>query len=332
MKNLNKPLKITIIVVASLLALIILALGGFSAWQGFKHISFYKDAEKEFRIPGLWGGSVPQGFEYLPEIETFLYTGYHKDGVSPSMVYVIPEDGEGKDRKIELFEKDGSAFTSHVGGISVYGDYVYIADGKGVAIFELIDILNVDNKATQISYFENDFQVAFVEVKGDSLYLGNFYRAVDYETPESHHIVTPNGDKNTAMIYEYQLDPLTSYPASILPKRAFSITDAIQGMTFGEEGEIILSSSWGLTTSHLYVYDYTRAKTGTYALSENYEIELVYLDGYCMTSDIIAPPMAEEIVYHDGDIYIMSESASMKYIFGKITNGAWCYAYEYKDN
>ncbi len=331
MKNLSKPLKITIIVVASLLALIILALGGFSAWQGIKHASFYARADKEFRIPGLWGGSVPQGFEYLPEIDTFLYTGYHKDGTSPSMVYIIPEGGEGKDRKVELYKSDGSAFTSHVGGISVYGDYVYIADGKRVAIFELIDILNVDNKATQIGSFTNDFGVAFVEVKGDSLFVGNFYRPVDYETPAPHHITTPSGDKNTAMIYEYALSPETGYPVSAYPVKAFSITDAIQGMTFGEEGEIILSSSWGLTTSHLYVYDYSRAKTGTYNVTDTYSVELIYLDSYCMTSDIIAPPMAEEIVYDDGDIYIMSESASMKYIFGKITNGAWCYAYEYKD-
>lgn len=331
MKKLSKPLKITIIVVASLLALIILALGGFSAWQGIKYAKFYAKADKEFRIPGLWGGSIPQGFEYLPEIETFLYTGYHKDGVSPSMVYIIPENGEGENRKVELYGADGSPFTSHVGGITVYGDRVYIADGKSVAIFELIDILNVDNKATQIGSFENDFQIAFVEVKGDSLFVGNFYRAVDYETPKSHHITTPSGDKNTAMIYEYALDPLTLYPVSAYPQRAFSITDAIQGMTFGEEGEIILSSSWGLTTSHLRVYDYSRAKTDTYWVNDAYAVELVYLDSYCLVSDIEAPPMAEEIVYHDGDIYIMTESASMKYIFGKITNGSWCYAYEYRD-
>ena len=39
-----------------------------------------------------------------------------------------------------------------------------------------------------------------------------------------------------------------------------------------------------------------------------------------------APPMAEEIIFVDGKLMIMSESASMKYIFGNLTGGRWCYA------
>ena len=36
--------------------------------------------------------------------------------------------------------------------------------------------------------------------------------------------------------------------------------------------------------------------------------------------------MAEEIIFKDGKLLIMSESASMKYIFGNFTGGRWCYA------
>ena len=330
----NKPLKITLIVLGAIVAFLLLVFALFYMVESIIYSDFYSRADDEFAIPGLWGQSVPQGFEYIEEMDTFLYTGYAKDGESPSMVYIMPEGGEGKARCVELFEKDGTNFTSHVGGITVYGEYAYIADGKSLAIFELIDILNVDNKATKLDSIEIDFGVAFVEAHGDRLFAGNFYRAQDYETPETHHITTPSGDENTAIIYEYAMNPETGYPVSIVPQRAYSITDAIQGMTVGPNGEIFLSSSWGLTTSHIYVYKTDSAKTGKFTVPVNeidasFEVPLIYLDSHCLIKDIEAPPMAEEIVYHDGKIYILTEAASMKYLFGKLTGAYNCYAYEY---
>ena len=38
--------------------------------------------------------------------------------------------------------------------------------------------------------------------------------------------------------------------------------------------------------------------------------------------------MSEEIILKDGRIVIMTESASNKYIFGKITSGRRIYGYE----
>ena len=38
--------------------------------------------------------------------------------------------------------------------------------------------------------------------------------------------------------------------------------------------------------------------------------------------------MSEEIVYKDGRIYIMTESASNKYIFGKFMSGIEVYSYK----
>ena len=38
--------------------------------------------------------------------------------------------------------------------------------------------------------------------------------------------------------------------------------------------------------------------------------------------------MAEELVYKDGKVYIMNESASSKYIFGKFTSGNYVHTYK----
>ena len=330
MKKMNKATKITLITVCSVLAFVFLVLIGFSIGENIVFADFYKDADKEFKIPGLWGGSVPQGFEYIEEGGVFLYTGYHKDTESPSMVYIISDNGEGKPRKIDLYDKDGKPFTSHVGGITVYGDYAYIADGKGFSLFELADIFDTDDKATMLDKIDNDFGVAFVEAIGNKLYVGNFYRAVDYETPASHHIETPNGDKNSALIYVYDLNPETSYPVSIYPTEAYSITDAIQGMTIDENGKIFLSTSWGLSKSHIYIYDETNASKGTFKTPNGDEIPLTFLDSKCKVDDITSPPMAEEIVCKDGKVYIIGESASMKYLFGKFTGGNYVYSYNYE--
>lgn len=326
----NKTGKIILIIVSALLALVFVALCGFSAYMAYTYRDFYKNSSKGFKIPGLGlDGCVPQGFEYLPEIDTFLYTGYHKDGESPSMIFVMPQGGKGEARKIELYKADGTAFNGHVGGITVYGEYVYIADGYSVALFDIYDILDSDGEATQISSFDNDFQVAFVEVHNGDLYVGNFYRAGDYETPKSHHITTPNGDQNTAMIYVYSLRESTGLPFSAYPWAVFSITDAIQGMAFGDNGEVFLSSSWGLSTSKIYVYNLNQMTTEPHRLENGKQLSIHYLDSGCLIETIEAPPMAEEIVYIDGNLYIMNESASMKYLFGKLMNGHWCYAYEY---
>lgn len=330
-------LKIIACVLCVIIVLTAIAIIGFSIGENLVFMDFYKNAEKSFKIPGLWSGSVPQGFEYLPEFDTFIYTGYQKDQEGATSVFIMPEHGKGDVREIKLLNSDGTNYTGHAGGITIYGQNTFIAASGGVDIFSTMDILDTNMTATKVGRIETGFNVAFCEVYGNKLFVGNFYRPVDYETPLNHRITTPCGDKNTAVIYEYTLNEtgmpkkfIPSLDITFLPDRVYSITDQIQGLAFTNEGEMILSSSYGLAKSHLYVYRVDEnAKKGIYNLG-GYELELCYLDSSCLTDDIIAPPMAEEIVYIDGDIYIMNESASMKYIFGKFTGGAWCYKYNYK--
>ena len=50
------------------------------------------------------------------------------------------------------------------------------------------------------------------------------------------------------------------------------------------------------------------------------------LDSSVLKTDLKIAPMSEEIEIVDGKLYVMCESASNKYIFGKFTGGKWCYA------
>ena len=101
------------------------------------------------------------------------------------------------------------------------------------------------------------------------------------------------------------------------------------------EGSIVLSTSWGLSPSHLYFYpralqELYSVPEKTYRIGET-EVPLYYLESSILQKTVKAPPMAEELVYQDGKILIMNESASDKYIFGKLTRGKYVYGYEVKE-
>ena len=92
----------------------------------------------------------------------------------------------------------------------------------------------------------------------------------------------------------------------------------------------MLSTSYGFAASHLLTYqispenmfDAARANAnGDAALTffvDGRSVPLFFLDSTNLVSDLEAPPMTEGIEYHDGRVYISEESASNKYIFGKL--------------
>ena len=111
------------------------------------------------------------------------------------------------------------------------------------------------------------------------------------------------------------------------PTEIYSTTGKVQGMTMLPDGNMMLSTSWGLTASYLYEYDVKNASRGTFELNGK-SVPIVYLDSESLVSRVKAPPMAEEIVYFDGKVIIMTESASQKYIFGNLTSGRKIRSYE----
>lgn len=55
-------------------------------------------------------------------------------------------------------------------------------------------------------------------------------------------------------------------------------------------------------------------------------ISIYVLDSSTLVASFKAPPMAEKIIFVDGKLLTMCESASKKYFFGNLTGGRWCYA------
>ena len=120
------------------------------------------------------------------------------------------------------------------------------------------------------------------------------------------------------------------------PKAVVSTGNNVQGMCVTADGRVVLSTSFGATPSKLLVYDTTHLPTvenynfaGTFNNQTfSFNVKLLYLENSSLIQTITAPAMSEELVYRNGKMYIMCESASNKYLFGKFTNGIFIHAYK----
>ncbi len=342
MKNkpciLKKIGKIALIVLCSLLALVIVLLLGAHLFTPAVFSDFFKDAEKEFRIPGLSDGFVPQGFTYLPEEKLYIQCGYMTDGESASRIYLIPEGDEKNASFVELLTKDGAPYTGHTGGITTNGKLVWIAnDGEGedncVWVFSFDELLAAKEgdgiKLT--TSFQPESRAAYCYVDDEYLWVGEFYREGDYPTKESHAFEAAGGVEHHALICAYPLDSTaeTGIKAGA-PAHLLSVTGQVQGMVRTENGDFILSTSYGLSKSHLLVYknpvgspdDVDRPTLDI----DGTPVTVWFLDEDNLIRDIVAPPMSEEMVVRNGRVYYLTESACHKYIFGNFIRGRHVYS------
>ena len=160
----------------------------------------------------------------------------------------------------------------------------------------------------------------------DRLYVGEFYRKGNYETNETHRLVTPNGYKNTAFMYEYNVDTSSENPYGLtklvsnvkddstmteennVPKiqKIYSLPEKVQGIAFSgrtgystNDGVLVLSQSYGLANSHLLCFDWNTVnetanrKKYTELVGQNFEY-----DGAYRTID------GENKPYTDKDLYV----------------------------
>ncbi len=331
-KKLYTALKIITVILIVLLILLL----GIRIGEKIAYASFYSDSEKAFATPGMDSGFVGQGLDYDDDSALFLSCGYDAKKGKSSMVYQTDENG--KSTCTRLKKLNGENYTGHTGGLAHYGEYVYITGSDGLDVFKLSDFTEKKSEATQIGKIKcpEGHDPAFVTIHNGMLYEGSFYRAGNYETPENERVTTPAGDNNTAMIYAYPLNETLfalNFGVSPVPVKAYSTRGLVQGMTFrtdgGKDVQAILSCSWGLSTSHLYFYDLTAIPPVTTHTVEagGLNIPLYFLDSSCLADTVETPPMSEEIVFKDEKLYIMTESASNKYIFGKFMSGNFLYAY-----
>ena len=290
---------------------------------------YYSHSEKGFLIPDINDGFVAQGLAYDERSGCFFVTGYMNDkSVSP--IYMVEKENGVCIKTLKMQNPDGSEFHGHAGGMTVHGDYVYVA-GSGdhcLYVFSYEDAMNLNDgdfiKSIGTFSMPDEMSVAYVASDAEHLYSGEFYRPGNYETDESHKMTTDAGDYNQAMIFGYRFSDSDDavFGLESKPFEAYSVTDLVQGMEL-KDGKMYLSTSYGVAFSHILVYDKPVSKK-VYTVA-GITMPLYELDSASLVKNYQFAPMSEEIVFVDNKLYTMCESASDKYIFGKLTSAKWCY-------
>ncbi len=324
--------KITIISLSAVLGLCLI----FACFIGYFRLpvnAYYKASEKMFVIPETNSGYIAQGLCFDNSSNSFILSGYMKDK-SPSPLYAV--SGEGKYlKKVTLLTDDGKDYKGHGGGVATYGNFIYVADGGENCLY--VYSLSEFNQANEgdklkckgtISLEINDqdyLSPAFVTVYKSKLIVGEFYRDKKYPTPESHKITTKAGDYNQALALEFSLSSGYNLGVSSAPTKAYSLPDQVQGLALYDD-KIYLSTSWGLSFSHILEYDENKLVKQKDITLLGHNLSLYSLDSASLLNDYKLPPMSEEITFVNGKLFVNCESASDKYIFGKLTGGKYLYA------
>lgn len=298
----KKLFKILGIAIGSLLGVVILTVAGLNAFKFVIYSDYYSIEEEICRNPGLSDGFVCQGICVSEENERILVSGYMKDGRS-SRIYVT--DYDSNSYYVEL-TREGESYTGHAGGIAVTGDKVYISNASKLFIVSLSEILEAEKGETVDigSGVKVNSAASFVFADENYVYVGEYN---DPNAQQKEHIYeTPNG-VNHSIIERYTHDDLEN------PDKIYSIGDYVQGVCFTPDGRIIFSTSHGLTSSVYYVYFESEATDSGHTLDG----ASIYYLGKC-TKQISGPAMSEDMDWFDGKVITLSESASNKYIFGKL--------------
>ena len=205
-------------------------------------------------------------------------------------------------------------------------------------MFSLADVLDGKDKTTMIGEVKLLNTASWCTVNGGYLYAGKFSSIKDsaYQPSEEYMIKNPKNENemNCSIISVYKLSADAEFGIeSEKPELVMSSIGTVQGGAFTEDGNLILSTSRGISPSRFYFYDMEKAKTNTLTYTENGEsYPMIFLGTDSLTYKLEAPPMAEEIVVIDGHMYIMNESACAKYIFGNLIGGRELYALPLKDS
>ena len=330
--SMNKFKKILIITLFSLVFVFALAVIIFNIFTKAPARKSLKKSRQAFVIPWSNKNYIAQGITYDKASDNFYLTGYMKDGSASPILLVNKTTGKFVNA-VRMANPDGSDFTGHAGGLSIFDGELYVA-GSLDSCFYVFDKNAIDSAArsSKLSYTKivdlknggDKIKVAYCTTDKGLIYAGEFYRDPQYILSEAHKVQTQDGLQYALLVgFEINEDGLTT-----TAKIAYSTPIEIQGMCF-DGNYAYLTSSWGLGKSYVYKYDLSKiAQAGTKEVCGQ-TIPLYNLTMNNMTACYTLPPMAEEIECVDGLFYITNESASNKYMFGKFTGGNWCRAYKF---
>lgn len=294
----KKGLKITLSVLGIIAAIIVAAIVIANIVRRFQYTEYYKIMNRVSKNPGMNSGFICQGVTYNDDEDYYVTLGYMKNG-SASRVYKIDSK---KNVTYYSLKAEGKDFTGHTGGIQYFNGKFYIAnESDGIYQFPSSALLKKSDFVEIGTPKKVNNNSSFIFADDDYLYVGEFNNDKAYKT---NNQITYKDKTQNAIVTKYKGDDF-SKPVSI-----YSIPNEIQGFAISSSGKVVLSRSWGLSSSDFFVFDNPEKTNLKYDGAPVY-----FLDNY--SKDIKAPFFSEDLDVANGKIIYLSESACNKYIVGK---------------
>ena len=324
----KKAFKIIGIVLGAIVALFLVLYAVLAIIRSVAYKESMQLREYVCTIPEIGSGYAPQGIGYSEEQDLYIMTGYDKN--DDTVLYLVKDDVP---TRVYLSDEKGSTLKGHAGGVTCTKDFVYIANGHKLDVFSLQALMNANgNKVNALSHFPVDNSAAFCFSDNEKIYVGEFYRAGNYETDVAHYYTSPNGDENKAIVSCYPLDESGAIESDS-PEYAISITGLVQGFAV-KDGTYILSRSYGLANSQLEYYSEPKDSGTTVTITFELEpersamqIPLYYLDSSNLVKSLTLPAFSEDLTVKGDCVIVTNESACNKYIVGKLFAANKVYAY-----
>ena len=300
-KKLPVIAKIGIIGIGSIVGLFVLVWGGLNVLKYPIYYDFYSRKKDVAEIPGLNTNATPQGCTYDSVNDVIYTSSYAPTG---AVIYTV----KGKKSYSHVLYRNGKPFKGHVGGVATSGNLFYIANDSRIFTISTSSLMADDKANIEIGEGQPiQNQSSFVYADDNYVYAGEFHDGKQYQTENIY------GD-NHAIVEKFKIEDFTiGATTEVMPEQCISIRNKVQGFTITNEGKYVLSTSFGLASSHFYIYNADKlTDTGT----TMHGAPLMSFSE--VSKDLLAPAMMEDLdIYKDGTVITLTESASNKYIFGK---------------
>lgn len=300
---------------------------------------FLSRAEKKYLIPGLNQAAIPQGMSYCESTGRVYISAYYKADNLPSVIMALDAESGASVAEYRLYQEDGSPFTSHVGGLAVTGDTLYLSakqDQEGRYSLALLPLDSLSSTGSHDLTVETTLPLplspSFLNCSQGILWVGNFYHpAGDYGLSTGMDFTTQTADGDSGCyILGYDLsrsDALSAGPDGFpVPDYVLVAPDRIQGVVACDEESVLLSQSYGRkNNSTLLRYRLNLASPDRSLPVGSSEVPAYLLDSGTLQEAITAMPMTEALCLgSDGNILVLFESGAMAYSDGKYrTDHVW---------
>lgn len=300
---------------------------------------FIGRAESKFLIPGLNEAMTPQGISYSDATGLAYVTSYAIVDTPSVIIGVSLETGE-LTAEYFLYNGDGTPFTSHVGGIAVAEDKVYVSaklDSDGSYSIAVLSMDNLPASGSHDVKVEETIPLpvspSFLNYSEGTLWIGNFYHpGGDYNLSRGMNFTTTSGDGEEYGCYILGYDMSKEGALSTASGQRYPVPDCvlvapnkIQGAVC-RDGEVILSQSYGRgANSALLFYRLTPGE------AQDLEVDVCgnSIPGYMLDSKrqkeaMTVMPMTEGLCLSPDGVLVLFESGSTRYSDGKYrTDHVW---------